>query len=258
MLGNGISVSDSWYEMIEYKLLTIHCSISNECMAKLHHLLPCCIGCILFLKLTIIDCMFAKNRAISFLDSIQIQFANTSKLEWVAFFFGVIQVLLALKNKVFNFYAGIVSVLLYIIVFYQAGLFAESMLNIYYLAISVAGILIWKGAAPLPISKTTLREWIQITFLLVLLCTFLYFILSQFTVSSVPFADSVVATFAWIGSWMLVKRKLENWILLNVSNILAIPLLIYKGLELTALLTVIYFVVAIFGYFRWKKEFMAS
>ncbi|MBK7690298.1 MAG: nicotinamide mononucleotide transporter [Bacteroidetes bacterium] len=202
--------------------------------------------------------MFAKNYVISFLDSIQLQVANTSALEWFAFFFGVVQVLLALKNKVLNFYAGIVSVLLYIIVFYQAGLFAESLLNLYYLIISIAGILFWKGVTPLPISKTSFHDWIKITILFVLLGTFLYFILSRFTESVVPFADSLVATFAWIGSWMLVKRKLENWVLLNVSSILAIPLLIYKGLELTALLTVIYFVVAIFGYFTWKREFMAG
>lgn len=53
--------------------------------------------------------------------------------------------------------------------------------------------------------------------------------------------------------WLLARRKIENWILLNVSNFIAIPLLFYKELALFALLTVFLFIVAIMGYFKWKK-----
>jgi nicotinamide mononucleotide transporter len=199
-----------------------------------------------------------KHQTIYLLDQIYTQFENTSAMEWVAFFFGVVQVLLALKNKVLNFYAGILSVSLYIVLFYQSGLFAESLLNIYYLIISVAGILFWNRKSPLPISKTSSRDWFKSLIIFVSLLSFLYLILNHFTDSTVPFADSMVSAFAWVGSWMLVRRKIENWILLNISNVLAIPLLIYKGLELTALLTLIYFVVAVFGYFSWKKQFLDS
>jgi nicotinamide mononucleotide transporter len=65
--------------------------------------------------------------------------------------------------------------------------------------------------------------------------------------------DSFVAATAWAGMWLLAKRKLENWVLLNISNIVAIPLLFYKHLPLNALLTLFLFIVAVMGYFRWKK-----
>jgi nicotinamide mononucleotide transporter len=69
----------------------------------------------------------------------------------------------------------------------------------------------------------------------------------------VPAFDAFVSATAWAGMWLLAKRKLENWILLNISNAVAIPLLFYKGLSLYALLTVFLFVIAIQGYFKWKR-----
>ena len=81
-----------------------------------------------------------------------------------------------------------------------------------------------------------------------------FFLLNQFTDSTVPYLDAIVSAFAWAGTWLLLKRKLENWILLNISNLIAIPLQFYKGLELTSLLTMIYVVIAFLGYREWKKK----
>lgn len=81
-----------------------------------------------------------------------------------------------------------------------------------------------------------------------------FFILRFFTPSTVPILDAIVSASAWIGSWLLMKRKLENWIFLNISNAIAIPLQVYKGLSLTAVLTMIYFIVAIKGYLDWKRN----
>ncbi|MBU3677925.1 MAG: nicotinamide mononucleotide transporter, partial [Chitinophagaceae bacterium] len=72
------------------------------------------------------------------------QFLATDILEWLAFLFGIAQVVLAWQNKRINFYAGIVSVSLYTYVFAQHGLYAESMLNAYYVIISTWGIFQWK------------------------------------------------------------------------------------------------------------------
>lgn len=175
--------------------------------------------------------------------------------------FGVAQVVLAMKNKTLNFYAGIVSVSLYIYVFYQFGLYAESLLQIYYLIVSVAGIVLWqkKGEkALLAITKTSQGEWIKATALFLGLFVLLFFILKTYTTSNVPYADALVSALAWAGTWMMIHRKLENWLILNASNVIAIPLLIYKGLELTAVLTLIYFIVAVLGYFRWKREMRSN
>jgi len=77
--------------------------------------------------------------------------------------------------------------------------------------------------------------------------------LRNHTDSDVPLFDAFVSSTAWAGMWLLAKRKIENWIFLNISNVVAIPLLFHKKLPLMACLTTFLFIVAIFGFLDWKK-----
>src|SRR5690606_26778048 len=83
--------------------------------------------------------------------------------------------------------------------------------------------------------------------------TIFYTLLTRFTDSDVPVGDALVTAFAWAGMWLMAKRKIENWILLNISNFMSVPLLIHKDLYFYAVLTAFLFVVAIFGYINWYK-----
>ena len=98
------------------------------------------------------------------------------------------------------------------------------------------------------------REWKTSFAIIIISFPLLVWALTQFTDSNVPYMDAWVTSTAWAGMWLLSKRKIENWIFLNLSNLIAIPLLAYKGLVLYALLTLFLFIIAIFGYFQWKKE----
>ena len=81
----------------------------------------------------------------------------------------------------------------------------------------------------------------------------LAFLLKRFTASTVPVWDAWVSATAWAGMWLLAKRKIENWVLLNISNAFAVPLLLYKQLTLFAGLTLFLFIIAIQGYYQWRK-----
>jgi nicotinamide mononucleotide transporter len=185
------------------------------------------------------------------------QLIATTFWEWIGFLFGILQVFFAIKNKVINFVFGLVGAIVYIYLFAIGGLYAEASLNIYYGIISIVGILLWKNnriqRAENQIQKANAKDWriaIAITIGSFLIC---YFALKNYTNSTVPIWDGMVAAFAWSGSWLLTKRKLETWILLNISNALAIPLQIQKGYMLTSVLTAILFVFAIFGYWQWRQ-----
>jgi len=190
------------------------------------------------------------------MDDFLMQLKASTLAEWLAFGLGVLQVGLALFNRRANFVAGILSVAIYTWLFYEAGLYAESLLNAYYFVISIAGLLYWgrTKAGSLVISRTQGNEWLRVSMLFLAALSILYFVLSRYTNSTVPFPDALVTSLAWAGSWLLMKRKLENWLVLNVSNVLAIPLQISKGMELAAVLTMIYLVLAVAGFIRWKKE----
>ncbi len=177
-------------------------------------------------------------------------------MEWVAVIFGVLQVLLAWKNNVLLYPAGIISTAFSIYILAQVQLYAESVLNMYYLAMSFYGWIHWlrkKSRPELPVTKATGMQWLITWGIVIAGWGILYIILGSFTDSDVPAWDAIVSSCAWAGMWLLAKRKLENWILLNLSNILAIPLLFHKNIPLYGLLTIVLFIVAILGYFNWRK-----
>jgi len=184
------------------------------------------------------------------------QFRETGVLQWIAVSFGVAEVLLARANKVLLYPAGIIATVLSAFLLYEAGLFAEAGLNLYYFVMSIYGWAHWvrrKNQAPVAVSGADQSDWL-ITFLISIGgCGVLYLVLRYFTSSDVPFRDAVVTSTAWAGMWLLAKRKVENWILLNISNALAVPLLIHKKMPLFAALTVFLFIVACFGFVEWKK-----
>ncbi|ANH82970.1 hypothetical protein A8C56_20045 [Niabella ginsenosidivorans] len=182
---------------------------------------------------------------------------NTTLLEWLGAGFGIAQVLFAKINKVWLYPTGIVSVVISIYIFITNGLYAESILNGYYLVMSIYGWWFWvykRDVVPLPVTRTTRQEWKTVLAIVIGGFLILFLVLKFFTNSVVPVMDAFVSATAWAGMWLLARRKLENWILLNISNAVAIPLLFYKQLPLYAVLTIFLFVVAILGFFEWKRS----
>ena len=135
-------------------------------------------------------------------------------------------------------------------------LYAESALNVYYVIMSIYGWWYWarKKTKPLvPITRTNQKEKLIVAIIVVAGTLTIWWVLANFTRSDVPFWDALVSATAWTGMWLLARRKIENWILLNISNAFAVPLLFYKHLPLSALLTVFLFTIAVLGYLKWKR-----
>lgn len=181
---------------------------------------------------------------------------QTTWMEWLGVIFSMIQVLLASRNNSNNYLFGIAGILLTLYVMILAKLYAEFTLNLYYLVMSIYGWIYWKFGkqkTEAKISTTTPKEKLIVLGIVSFSFALFWFFLTNYTDSDVPVWDSLVSAFAWAGMWLMAKRKIENWILLNMSNLIAIPLMIHKDLYLYAVLTVFLFVVAIIGYFKWKK-----
>jgi len=195
------------------------------------------------------------------LDLLFEQIKDTSILQWIAVSFGVTEVLLAKKNNVLLYPAGIISSALSIFLLFEALLYAEAALSTYYVIMSIYGWAYWikrKDQAEVKISYSSKKEWLITSIIALGGWGILYLILKNFTDSDVPVLDSFISSTAWAGMWLLARRKIENWILLNVSNLFAIPLLFYKNLPLFALLTIFLFIVACFGYFEWRQKINAD
>jgi nicotinamide mononucleotide transporter len=184
------------------------------------------------------------------------QIKETDAIQWIAVLLGVAEVLLAKANKIWLYPTGIAGILLSAFILFESGLYAECLLNGYYLVMSAYGWWYWikkRNQPPIKITNSTRKDWWIVIGIVIIGFFILYYSLRTFTPSMVPVWDAWVSATAWAGMWLLAKRKVENWILLNISNIFAIPLLVYKQLPLFAALTLFLFIVAIFGFFEWKK-----
>jgi nicotinamide mononucleotide transporter len=180
------------------------------------------------------------------------QIKETSPLEWVGVGMGIAEVLLARINNVWLYPTGILSILFGTYIFFNSGLFAECLLNMYYLAMSLYGWYYWikkVNKPPVKVSWSNTREWAIAISLIG--WVILYFILKYKTTSTVPVWDAFVSSTAWAGMWLLARRKIENWLLLNLSNIFAIPLLFYKKLPLYGALTIFLFIIGVWGFIDW-------
>jgi nicotinamide mononucleotide transporter len=184
------------------------------------------------------------------------ELVQTSLIEWLAVGFGISEVLLAKRNNIWLYPTGIISILLSMYILLNVRLYAETLLNIYYLVMSIYGWMAWKkrGASQvLHVAWSSSKE-LKIAILISSAgFIILYLVLKHFTDSDVPLWDAFISSTAWAGMWLLARRKIENWVFLNISNAFAIPLLIHKKLPLFALLTSVLFIVAIFGFLDWKR-----
>ena len=189
------------------------------------------------------------------------QVKETGWLQWTGVILGVSEVLLARANKIALYPTGIISSAITMYLFWMAGLYADSLLNSYYVVMSIYGWWHWvtkKDQPPVEISFTNKKQWIIVGAIVVAGYMLLSFILKRFTPSDVPHWDAWVTSTAWAGMWLLARRKVENWVLLNISNAFAIPLMLHKALPLYALLTIFLFIVAVQGYFAWRKKAMTT
>ena len=169
---------------------------------------------------------------------------------------GVSEVLLARANNILLYPVGIASVTLAIYSYFKAKLYAECLLNTYYLVMSIYGWWYWsskKERTPVPITFSSRSDWYVTLAITFGGSAFLFLFLNYKTDSNVPAWDAWVSATGWAGMWLLARRKIENWLLLNISNAFAIPLLFYKELPMMALLTIFLFIVACKGYIDWLK-----
>lgn len=200
---------------------------------------------------------FAKMWMDSLIHYVQTEWQASSYWEMIAVVFGMVEVLLAYRNNKWLYAAGLISTSIYVWLYSrpEVGLYAYSLLNIYYVLLSIYGWILWsRPGKAMERSKANLGDWLWTLSIIVAAFFLLYGVLRWATDSATPILDALISSLAWGGVWLLAKHKLENWLVLNLSNLIAIPLLFYKHLPLTGLLTVFLFVVAILGYLKWRRE----
>lgn len=178
-------------------------------------------------------------------------------IEWSAVLSSIAAVFLASRNSVHTWWTSIVGSLLFAATFFQVRLYADVTLQFFYIGTSVSGWYYWqKGGnqrSSLPITHVRVAPFFSSLFLSVLLAGIYAFALHTFTNASYPLWDSIILVFSILGQLLLMKRKIENWMVWLVVDVLAAPLYFIKGLHLTAALYVWFCCNAVYGYVHWRR-----
>lgn len=171
---------------------------------------------------------------------------------------GIICVYLNIKQNVLGWVFGIASVICYTFVFYSSKLYGDAALQIFFLFFSIKGLFLWmrkdKDGHALAPSHCTKKEWLYIFISVAFFSGFLVGFLDKYTDSDVPFLDAITTIISIVAQILLGKKRIENWFLWIIVNVIYVVLYLQKSLHLTALLYVIFLIMAIFGFIEWRKN----
>ena len=183
-------------------------------------------------------------------------------IESIAVATGLLSVWYSKKINVLVFPIGIISVLLYVFIFIKNGLFANAVINFLYFVISIFGWWNWKkDNGQQTTDNRQQSESLTVTFLnsrqrfvTLAIVLVLLFVSKIFSSDTTTFLDYLTGVLGLGGMLLTAIKKVENWILYLLCDIILIPLCIYNGLYLTVLQYIIYAIIAVMGYISWSKE----
>jgi nicotinamide mononucleotide transporter len=186
-----------------------------------------------------------------------------NKIELIGALLGLLYIFFSIKQHIFTWPTGLFTSLLYTVVFFQSGFYADMGLQVYYVAISIYGWYYWlKGGRKnsvgqqkqLPARKTPKKLLLNLLFATGIIYAGLLFILLNYTDSTVPYMDSLTTALSVTATWMLAKKYIEHWLIWIFADLFSAGLYVYKGLWPTVILFLVYSVMAVLGYNEWKKD----
>ena len=176
---------------------------------------------------------------------------------------GLIYLWLEYKASIYLWIAGIIMPAIYLYIYYNAGLYADFGINIYYLVIALYGFIAWKTGfsftkkhkenKELHITHISTKDIYKALTAYIIAQIAITWLLINHTDSTVPLADSFTTALSIVGMWMLARKYIEQWWVWCVVDVASSALYIYKELYFTSILYLLYAIIAIFGYFKWKK-----
>ncbi|PIB33515.1 nicotinamide mononucleotide transporter [Gaetbulibacter sp. 5U11] len=181
-------------------------------------------------------------------------------LEIIAVIFGFLSVWCSKQNNIWVFPAGMISTLIFVYLLLKWGLLGDMMINVYYFIMSVYGWYIWTRKVDsqhvTPISQTTKKEKKISIIIFISTLLFVYIVYQIFDkwTGWVAYVDTVTTAIFFVGMWLMARRKIENWILWIIGDVISVPLYFYKGFTFTSFQYLGFTVIAIYGYLEWKKH----
>tara|TARA_R110002073_G_scaffold279026_1_gene442842 strand:+ start:82835 stop:83545 length:711 start_codon:yes stop_codon:yes gene_type:complete len=207
-------------------------------------------------------------------------------LEITAALFGVISVFYAKKENILVFPTGIISTALYVYLLSQWNLYGDLIINVYYTLMSIYGWYMWSRLVDnnkqhIAITRTTVSDKLKTFGIFLFTSVFVIIVYRYYNVMPnqlnfeesinyaftnmtsgslenfrkiTPYLDTFTTGIFFAAMWLMANKKIENWTLWIVGNIVSIPLYFIKGYGFTGIQYSIFLILAFQGYIAWKKS----
>jgi nicotinamide mononucleotide transporter len=172
---------------------------------------------------------------------------------------GIIYVILEIRRNILLWPLGIVTSAVYIIVFGKNGFYAGMVLQGYYVVISIYGWIRWQGPGSKEngtqgnVNNIDIRTALFCLLSSTVLWALLWYSLDRWTDSPVPLWDGLITSLSVVATWMLTRKIIEQWYVWIVANSVAVIVYLAMGMYPTAVLFVVYTLMAMAGIHEWRK-----
>ena len=193
------------------------------------------------------------------------QFSSYSELnlslELIAVFFGLISVWFAKNNNVLVYPTGIISTLIFVYLLFKENLLGDMLINGYYFIMSIYGWYIWskkngeETIYKISYLNSSEKSLSYLLFIISMVFVILIYLIGNGFLSTIALIDSLTTAVFFVGMWMMAKRKIENWFLWIIGDLISIPLYFYKGMFFTSIQYLIFTIIAFYGLQSWRKMY---
>ena len=180
-------------------------------------------------------------------------------LEMIAFVFGIASVYYAKKENILVYPTGLIATCITVFLLYRAGYFGDMVVNFYYSVMSIYGWYVWSRPTVdngvLEISRTTKREKLigLMLFVVTIVVIFVVYRIFAQAIEVENYIDVFTSGIFFTAMYFMALKKIENWTLWIVADIISIPLYAYRGLGILSLQFLIFTIMAVQAYIEWKK-----
>jgi nicotinamide mononucleotide transporter len=192
------------------------------------------------------------------IDALLRELYATSAVEFVAVVLGVSYVLLILKCNRLGWLAGAASSIIYVYLAARAHLPMQSVLQFYYVVMSVYGWRNWTRAQQQQgggIGRWPVRNHVLALLAIALLSALTAQWLRRETHAAWPYLDSMTTWISLFATWLIARLKLENWLYWIAADSVMVYLFAAQGYPFTAALFLTYMVIAVFGFREWLHKY---
>jgi nicotinamide mononucleotide transporter len=180
-------------------------------------------------------------------------------LEFTAFVFGILSVWYAKKENILVYPTGLIATIITTYLLYIAGYLGDMIINGYFTIMSIYGWYNWankrNGEENLTITRTDALEKIIgiVLFFMTIFVVLAIYIVFDYKIKTDNYFDILSSGLFFTGMWYMAKKKIENWTLWIIGDLIVTPLYAYRGLGILALQYLIFTILAVSAYSEWKK-----